>query len=62
MGCISKYAPLSVKYGLDPTDYEKGDFDPEGRLVTVEFDTFYLVCSYVPNAGAELDRLDYRTK
>lgn len=44
--------PLSVKYGLGILDH-----DSEGRLVTVEFDTFYLLSGYVPNSGDGLRRL-----
>jgi exonuclease III len=41
-----------VRYGLGISDH-----DSEGRLVTVEFDTFYLVTGYVPNSGDGLKRL-----
>ena len=34
--------------------------DDEGRLITLEFETFYLVNVYVPNAGQDLGRLSYR--
>lgn len=44
--------PLSVRYGLDISDH-----DSEGRLVTVEFDNFYLLNCYVPNSGDGLKRL-----
>lgn len=44
--------PLSVRYGLGIPDH-----DSEGRLVTAEFDTFYLICGYVPNSGDGLKRL-----
>ncbi|KAI7726253.1 hypothetical protein M8C21_008597 [Ambrosia artemisiifolia] len=47
--------PLSVKYGLGIPDH-----DSEGRLVTTEFDSFYLISGYVPNAGDGLKRLSYR--
>ncbi|XP_062117903.1 DNA-(apurinic or apyrimidinic site) endonuclease, chloroplastic isoform X2 [Humulus lupulus] len=53
---ISRIKPLSVKYGLGMEDH-----DSEGRLVTAEFDSFYLVCGYVPNSGDGLKRLSYRT-
>uniref|UniRef100_A0A803P785 DNA-(apurinic or apyrimidinic site) endonuclease n=1 Tax=Cannabis sativa TaxID=3483 RepID=A0A803P785_CANSA len=53
---ISRIKPLSVKYGLGIEDH-----DSEGRLVTAEFDSFYLVCGYVPNSGDGLKRLSYRT-
>lgn len=52
---ISRIKPLSVRYGLGISDH-----DSEGRLVTVEFDTFYLLCGYVPNSGDGLKRLSYR--
>ncbi|XP_074575927.1 DNA-(apurinic or apyrimidinic site) endonuclease, chloroplastic isoform X3 [Curcuma longa] len=54
---ISRIKPISVKYGLGILDH-----DGEGRLVTVEFDTFYLICAYVPNSGDGLKRLNYRIK
>nr|GMC80842.1 DNA-(apurinic or apyrimidinic site) lyase, chloroplastic isoform X1 [Ipomoea batatas] len=53
---ISRIKPLSVKYGLGIIDH-----DSEGRLVTVEFDDFYLLTAYVPNSGDGLKRLSYRT-
>ncbi|MED6123766.1 hypothetical protein PIB30_118092 [Stylosanthes scabra] len=52
---ISRIKPLSVRYGLGISDH-----DGEGRLVTAEFDTFYLICGYVPNSGDGLRRLTYR--
>ncbi|MQL69391.1 hypothetical protein Taro_001674 [Colocasia esculenta] len=52
---ISRIKPISVKYGLGIQDH-----DGEGRLVTVEFDTFYLLGGYVPNSGEGLRRLTYR--
>lgn len=54
---VSKYKPMSVVEGIG-----KKDHDLEGRTLTAEFENFYLVTSYVPNAGQKLDRLDYRTK
>ncbi|XP_047315370.1 DNA-(apurinic or apyrimidinic site) endonuclease, chloroplastic [Impatiens glandulifera] len=53
---ISRLKPLSTRYGLGTTDH-----DSEGRLVTVEFETFYLLNAYVPNSGDGLKRLSYRT-
>ncbi|KAI4319620.1 hypothetical protein MLD38_033200 [Melastoma candidum] len=52
---ISRVKPLLVTYGLGIPDH-----DSEGRLVTAEFDSFYLLCSYVPNSGDGLKRLPYR--
>lgn len=46
--------PLSVHYGMH------GKHDDEGRLITLEYPDFYLVCCYVPNAQSELKRIDYR--
>lgn len=43
---------MSVKYGLGTSDH-----DNEGRLVTAEFDSFYLLSAYVPNSGDGLRRL-----
>ena len=47
--------PLSVTYGLG-TDLH----DHEGRIITAEYDSFYLVTAYVPNSQDGLRRLDYR--
>nr|GEX58661.1 DNA-(apurinic or apyrimidinic site) lyase, chloroplastic isoform X3 [Tanacetum cinerariifolium] len=52
---ISRIPPLSVKYGLGISDH-----DNEGRLVTTEFESFYLISGYVPNSGDGLKRLSYR--
>ncbi|CAN1217780.1 DNA-(apurinic or apyrimidinic site) endonuclease, chloroplastic [Linum perenne] len=52
---ISRVKPLSVTYGLGIQDH-----DSEGRVVTAEFDNFYLICAYVPNSGDGLKRLSYR--
>ncbi|MBQ4096792.1 MAG: exodeoxyribonuclease III, partial [Clostridia bacterium] len=51
---FTRIAPISVKYGID------GKYSDEGRLITLEFDSFYLVNSYTPNAQRELARIDYR--
>mmetsp|Transcript_22738 Transcript_22738/g.19768 ORF Transcript_22738/g.19768 Transcript_22738/m.19768 type:complete len:194 (+) Transcript_22738:468-1049(+) len=53
---ISRYKPISVQYGIGVKEH-----DVEGRVVTCEYENFYVVTSYVPNAGQKLDRLDYRT-
>jgi len=47
---FSKIKPLSVKY-----DIGKEEHDQEGRTITLEFDKFYLVSCYVPNAGQKLE-------
>lgn len=52
---FAKKEPLSVHYGLDD-----GKYDDEGRVITLEYEDFYMVGCYVPNAGEELKRLDFR--
>jgi exodeoxyribonuclease-3 len=49
-----KKEPLRVLYGIS------GKHTDEGRVITLEYDNFYLVCAYVPNAQNELKRIDYR--
>ena len=51
----TKHTPLSVKYGLGIEEH-----DHEGRVITLEYDKFFLVCAYVPNSQDGLKRLDYR--
>lgn len=46
VGVLSKVKPLSVEYGIGNDDH-----DHEGRCITLEFEKFYLVNVYVPNAG-----------
>lgn len=53
----TRVAPLSVSYGIGVDEH-----DHEGRVVTLEFEDFYLVNVYVPNSQDELRRLDYRMK
>ncbi|MBM7615474.1 exodeoxyribonuclease III [Alkaliphilus hydrothermalis] len=52
---FSKKEPLSVKYGVG-----KEETQEEGRVITLEFEDFYLVNVYTPNAQRGLARLDYR--
>ena len=52
---FTKHKPLSVSYGMG---IEKHDH--EGRIITLEYDSFYLVTVYTPNSQTELKRLDYR--
>lgn len=52
---FTKHKPISVWYGLD---IEKHDH--EGRAITLEYENFYLLCVYTPNAQRELARLSYR--
>ncbi|MDD5780220.1 MAG: exodeoxyribonuclease III [Bacteroidales bacterium] len=52
---FTRVKPLSVTYGLGIDLH-----DHEGRVITAEYDDFYLVTAYVPNSQDELRRLDYR--
>ena len=52
---FTKHTPLSVDYGIGIEEHDK-----EGRVITLEYDTFYLVTCYTPNAQNELARLPYR--
>lgn len=52
---FTKKEPLSVSYGVGERDEEL-----EGRIITLEYETFYLVNMYVPNSQRDLARLDYR--
>ncbi|MBR3885343.1 MAG: exodeoxyribonuclease III [Clostridia bacterium] len=50
----AKKEPINVFYGID----EK--YNDEGRVITLEYEDFYFVNAYVPNAQPELKRIDYR--
>ena len=50
----AKERPLNVTYGIN------GLYNDEGRVITLEYENFYLVNAYVPNSQEELKRLDYR--
>ena len=52
---FTKHHPLSVTYGMGVDEH-----DHEGRIITLEMDTFFLVTVYVPNSQDGLRRLDYR--
>jgi len=54
---FSKKEALSVEYGIGIEEHDK-----EGRVITLEFDKFYMVNVYTPNSQNELARLDYRMK
>lgn len=49
------YEPINVTYGIG-----KEEHDHEGRVITLEFEDYYLVNEYVPNVKRDLSRLDYR--
>ena len=53
----ARHEPLNVTYGIDIDEH-----DHEGRVITLEYDNFFLVTVYVPNSQDELKRLDYRMK
>ena len=52
---FTKEEPLSVSYGIGMEKH-----DHEGRVITLEFESYYMVTVYTPNAQEELKRLDYR--
>ena len=52
---FTRREPLSVRYGIGIPEH-----DTEGRAITLEYEDFYLLCVYTPNAQRELARLDYR--
>lgn len=52
---FTKVKPISVKYGVGDNDLEE-----EGRIITLEFEKFYLINVYTPNAKRDLSRLPYR--
>ena len=52
---MTKSKPLNVKYGIGIEEHDK-----EGRVITLEFEKFYMVNCYTPNSKRELERLDYR--
>lgn len=50
----AKQKPINVFYGID------GKYNDEGRVITLEYENFYFINVYVPNAQPELKRIDYR--
>lgn len=52
---FTKQAPICVKYGMGIPE-----MDTEGRLITLEFEDYYFITCYTPNAQRELARIDYR--
>lgn len=52
---FTKKDPINVTYGIGIKEHDK-----EGRVITLEFDKFYIVNCYTPNSGRELARLEYR--
>jgi len=54
---LSKKEPISVKYGMGVDEH-----DHEGRIIALEFENFYYITVYTPNAQRELARLEYRMR
>ena len=54
---FAKEQPLNVTYGIGIEEH-----DHEGRVITLEYESFYFVTVYTPNSQTELARLDYRMK
>ncbi len=52
---FSKYKPINITLGIGIEEHDK-----EGRVITLEFENFYMVNIYTPNSKRELERLDYR--
>ncbi len=52
---FTKQKPVNVTYGIGIEEHDK-----EGRVITLEFEKFYMVDIYTPNSKRELERLDYR--
>ncbi|MDZ4993156.1 exodeoxyribonuclease III [Clostridium perfringens] len=52
---FTKKEPLNVYYGINIEHHDK-----EGRVITLEFEDFYMITVYTPNSQSELARLDYR--
>jgi exonuclease III len=55
VGLLTKIEPIEVKFGIGIPEH-----DTEGRVITAEYEKFYLVASYIPNSGRKLVRLSYR--
>ncbi len=52
---FTKHEPISVSYGIGIEEH-----DHEGRVITLEYDNYYIITVYTPNSQNELARLDYR--
>ncbi|XP_048785909.1 DNA-(apurinic or apyrimidinic site) endonuclease isoform X2 [Lagopus muta] len=57
VGLLSRTEPLRVTHGIGIDEH-----DAEGRVLTAEFPSFYIVSAYVPNSGRGLNRLPYRQR
>ena len=56
MAIFTRIKPLKVTHDIGINKHDR-----EGRVITAEFDLFFLVACYTPNSGSGLVRLDYRT-
>ena len=54
---FTKEKPISIHYGIGIEEHDK-----EGRVITLEFEKFYMITVYTPNSQEKLARLDYRMK
>ena len=54
---FTKHQPLNVQYGIEMEEH-----DQEGRVITLEYENFYLITVYTPNSKSELARLPYRVQ
>lgn len=54
-GIMTREEPNEVTFGIGMDEH-----DQEGRVVTAEFEDFYVLTAYIPNSGSELARLEYR--
>ncbi len=54
---FTKHKPISVTYGIGIEEHDR-----EGRVITLEYEKFYMVTVYTPNSQNELKRLDYRMR
>ena len=54
---FTKKEPINVTYGIGDPEHDK-----EGRVITAEYEQYYVIVVYVPNSQRELTRLDYRMR
>ena len=52
---FTKKKPISVTYGMGIEEHDK-----EGRIITLEYEDYYVITVYTPNSKSELERLEYR--
>lgn len=55
MAILTKHKPVSSHFGMNSKEY-----DDEGRVITLEYQSFFLITVYMPNAGVRLNRLSYK--